>query len=510
MAVNSVHPDYAANADNWELMKDSYEGEKAVKAKGQIYLPATPGMRLDGMENKGDGAAAYEDYKLRAVFPDYVSDGVEMYIGLLHQKPATITLPAAMEPLLLRATSEGESLQALLRRINESQLVTGRLGLLLDFPSAPPDVSKALPYIALYTGLAIRNWDESDDGIGVNKLNLVVLDESAPVRQADFEWVQRERYRVLVLRGPEPAATNNEQGSTTKPDDVTELPGRVSYFQDLYEIQGGNGLSNPTSSIEPMYKGTPLEEIPFVFVNSKDTLTAPDDPPLLGLARLCMTIYRGEADYRQTLWLQSQDTLVIIGGTARGEEDKPTRVGAGAKIECDLTGDAKFIGVSADGLSEQRSAIENDRKLAEARSGTMISPSAGKQESGDALTTRLSAQTASLTQIAQTGAGAVEQLLKIAARWMGLNEDEVSVKANTEFTPILLSGQEVSQLMAARMLGAPISLESIHAVLKDRGLAKFDYEEEMDLISEEDADRAARVAKLPQPPAPPRNGGDNE
>ena len=221
-----------------------------------------------------------------------------------------------------------------------------------------------------------------------------------------------------------------------------------------------------------------------------------------------MTIYRGEADYRYTLFMQGQDTLVTIGTVQQGGSvvnagEDPLRIGAGSHINMDLTGDAKYIGIGADGIEGQREALRDDRKLAESKSGAMISPSAGKQESGDALTTRLAAQTASLTQIALTGAAALQNILRVAASWMGLNPEEVQVTPNLQFETQLVTSQEITQLMAARTMGAPISLQSIHGVMKDRGLTQMEYEDELDTIAEEDLDRAKRIATLPQPPAPP-------
>lgn len=519
MALNSTHPSYSLMVDDWVLMRDAYLGERAVKARGEKYLPPTPGQALDGMNGKEAGRLAYDAYKLRAKFPDYVSEAVERYIGLLHQKAATIELPPQLEAMRERATVDGESLEALLRRINEQQLVTGRLGMMLDFP-ANPDPTAPLPYIALYYGETIRNWDESNDGQGVNALMLVVLDESGPVRDKDFEWTQEERYRVLMLGTPAPVAPAEGEVDTTTPNDPTEGVGKKVYMQGVFKAREGANAVDLSAMQTPMYRGTMLEELPFVIINSKDIIASPDNPPLIGLGRLCMTIYRGEADYRHTLFLQGQDTLVTIGtvhqdGQAVGS-DEGLRVGAGARIGMDLNGDAKYIGVGSEGLSEQREALTADRSEAEAKAGTLISPSAGKQESGDALSTRLAAQTASLTQIAKAGAAALQNLLRTAAKWMGADPEKVKVTPNLEFAPVLVSGQEAGQLMAARAMGLPLSLESIHGVLVDRGLTQLDFETEMDKIAEEDAGRVKRMEDMglgadgkpvPPPPPPPGAGG---
>ena len=58
MGLESVHPLYAEHQPDWEQLRDAAKGERAVKAKGQKYLPPTSGMILDGL-NGGVGGAAY-------------------------------------------------------------------------------------------------------------------------------------------------------------------------------------------------------------------------------------------------------------------------------------------------------------------------------------------------------------------------------------------------------------------------------------------------------------------
>ena len=45
------HPLYSEFLPDWQLMRDSYEGERAVKQRGSLYLPATSGMIEDGFAN---------------------------------------------------------------------------------------------------------------------------------------------------------------------------------------------------------------------------------------------------------------------------------------------------------------------------------------------------------------------------------------------------------------------------------------------------------------------------
>jgi hypothetical protein len=476
MALDSVHPKYSEFKEDWVTMRDLYKGERAVKAKGETYLPPTKGMRLDGMESGKPGREAYDAYKLRAVFHDYVKEGVEAYIGLMWQKTPTIELPATMEALRDKATAYGEPLELLLRRINEEQLVTGRLGLLLDLP-VNPDPTNPMPYIAMYVAESIRNWDDGEADEGEARLNLVVLDESGFRRSTDFEWVSQTKYRILQLGA--------------KDENEAEGAGAVYQVGVFTNNDGQSASYDETQMQPPQLRGVTLDKIPFVFVNTKDIVSTPDEPPLLGLGRLALAVYRGEADYRQNLFMQGQDTLVVVGGVkktdAAEDEGTPLRTGAGSMIEVEQGGDAKYIGVNSQGLSEQRQALENDRKRAETRSGQLINSGGNNTESGSALQTRIGAQTATLNQIAMTGASALESLLKMCAQWMGANPDDVKVTPNLEFADFEMSGKDLVDFMTARTMGAPLSKKSIHAMLVDRGVTKMDFDAEMEEIGEEDA-----------------------
>lgn len=478
MSLEATHPQYDVFVVDWTMMRDLFKGERAVKAKETEYLPATPGMILDGFngtagERNSLGYKIYKNYLKRAVFPEYIADAVEVLVGMMHHKEATIELPAQMEPLRQKATLHGESLQMLLRRINTEQLLTGRIGLLADMPENP-DPKQPLPYIASYVAETIINWDEADDMVGFSSLNLVVLNESGWTRQDDFTWKTFKRYRVLVLGDLQ---TNEATGTYT-----------MGVFDD--KLSGSSLTFNAQNMKVPMWRGKQLTEIPFVFVNTRDLISTPDESPLQGLGRLVLAIYRGEADYRQNLFMQGQDTLVTIGETNNKDpltgEEKPLRVGAGSKISVDVGGDAKYIGVNSQGLPEQRTALENDRKRAETKSGQLINAKS-KQESGEALGTRLEAQTASLNQIARTGAMGLQTILRKIAVWMGLDPETVKVTPNLEFGDVNLQVKDLKDLTDARTSGFPISKKSMHQLAVDRRLTTMTYEEEMEQIMEEDA-----------------------
>jgi hypothetical protein len=71
------------------------------------------------------------------------------------------------------------------------------------------------------------------------------------------------------------------------------------------------------------------------------------------------------------------------------------------KLELAMGGDAKYIGVKADGLAEQRQALENDKEQAAERGARLLDFGDTARQSGDALRIRVAARTTNLTTLAQ-------------------------------------------------------------------------------------------------------------
>ncbi len=462
MPVDSKHPLYVQFLPDWVVMSDTHAGERVIKDAGETYLPATSGQKADGMTTGQPGRAAYDAYVLRASFPDVVKSAVDAMLGVMHHKPPVIELPAGMEDMREAATLNGESLELLLRRINENQLLTGRLGLLLDVPTGAPVGAK--PYIAIYQARSILNWDDgSRQTLVAQNLNLVSLDESEFDRVMGFEWEFKRKFRVLILGDSE---TNEPAGAGVY---------QVGTFND-----SGSTFSE-AALVTPSIGGRTLDKIPFVFINSKDIVPDPDAPPLLGLARLALTIYRGEADYRQSLFMQGQDTLVVIGAA----EDEKYRVGANAAIGVPTGGDAKFIGADSTGIAEMRMALDGDKARASEKGGQLIDATSRTRESGEALKIRVAARTATLNQIVMAGAFGLQTSLRMAATWRGLDPEAVTVLPNLDFVDDDLDGRTLVEWLTAKQLGAPLSLRSIHDRMRERDLTSMEFEEELAELNKE-------------------------
>lgn len=468
--ISSKHPEYDNYSDEWETLRDFLRGEPQVKRKAHRYLPPTAGMKLDGYPEIGaPGTTNYMNYIHRAVFHNFPLDAQTSMISILHAKPPVIELPEAMQPLMDKATKGGLSLSAFLQKVNMEQIAIGRVGIMADLPEKGGDVN-AIPLLSTYTGESIINWDDGEFDKDYQTFNLVVLNESGKARVNGFDWEMRERYRVLRLAGNE----TDDTGVPTPQGD---------YEQCVFDKDGVLATENWKT---PVIGGRPAPRIPFVIINACDVHSSPDAPPLSSLAALTAAIYRAEADYRQNLFMQGQDTLVVKGIVRSDDGKAPLRTGAGARIEVESEhGDAKFIGVSGQGLPEQRQALESDKSEAVDRSMQLISVRRTQRESGEALHTRVAARTVTLRTLALAGAAGLQQILRTIAEWKGLDPQTVKVTPNLDFADDSTSSKEFVELLTARAQGLPLSYQSLHTLMVDRGFTTMDYEEELALVKKE-------------------------
>jgi len=495
MSIDNKHPDYLDVVEDYVVMRDTFAGQRRIKQAEFLYLPATGGQIKDGAlkSTTSLGRKEYDAYIERAIFPDYVREAVNTLVGVMHSEPAIIELPPALEPMREKATRTGESLQALLRKINEQQLLYGRFGVLADFPQDPQHAERAqAPHLVTYEAASIINWDdERFTEFSPNRLSFTVVNETVFVRGPNgtnvYDFQEERRYRVVYL---EPADAEQPESPTN--------PLTYKTFTQQDDIQ--------SEVVIPTFRGTALNDIPFVFIGSNDLNVTPDEIPLLGLANLCLAIYRGEADYRQSLHMQGQDTLVIVGDEVgrdgeTKEEDAETEIGAGAiiRIQPGEGSGAKFIGVDSKGLPEQRQAVEADKQRAQSMGARLLEPRGSQAESGDALRIRVAASTATLSTIAVTAAAGLEEALKHCARWIGADPDAVKVRPNMDFTQESPSPELMRSLGQAMQTGnIPLSLESIHKWLQSKNFTKLTFEEELARIAAEEETGVRET--LPQPP----------
>jgi hypothetical protein len=455
MSIASTHPDFDEVADSYRQMSETFDGQAKVKEMKTRYLRATSSMVIDGaLKAQEPGYGAYLAYLDRAIFPEIVSQAVATMTGLLNKDLWHVELPSEMEPILTNATRQGETLHQLLRRIHVNQLLYGRIGLVID---TAPD--RDLPFFVTYDARSIINWDDDRDyASGTDRLNFVVTEEIKRMSEGigSWAWTDQEVHRAFLLED-----------------------GIYKTYTEMDQITG--------ETVVPTYRGRSLDYIPWTFIGATDLEATPGFIPLLGTSNAALSIYGAEADFRQSLHMLGQSTLVLTGVAPGSEldDDQPMRVGAGAIIELPEGADAKFIGVGDIGLTEQRMALDELYKRALAEGARLMEQTGSQAESGTALKVRIASKSATLRTIARVSALGLETALKQMADWMGIDGSGIFVTPKVNFADGDLPGTEMLSLVQAKNLGLPISYSTMHNYLLQNDVTELTWDKELAEIAAE-------------------------
>lgn len=418
MTKVSLHPQYQSMDPIWRQMRDTSSGENAVKDGTTLYLPKTEGQKTD----KVNGEDAYASYLKRSAWYDYLKNTQQDSIGMLHRESPAIDLAPQLQNWENAATDDGDGIEMLMRRMNEHQLVTGRCGLLLDITD-----NSDLPVSTLHSGERILNWDSTSP-----QPRWVILDESEfviDIQSMNYKW--EKKYRLLAL---------DEQGF---------------YYTIRFTEWSPVLLAGGGENDYPLYMGRKYNRIPLSFCNASTIMSDVEAPPLLSLSNTCLSIYRGEADYRQSLYLQAFAVLFLKGFSP--DELGAIRVGAGNYIHTQGdNAEASFLEVAGAGLSEMRESQQNLKSHAQDQGVELRDQSVS--ESGKALSTRLTIRTASLETIANTAANAINQQLEYLHEWTGIS-GESRIVANTDFVESNQTASELNEMHTALNEGAITELD---------------------------------------------------
>ena len=435
--ITQLHPEYQAMLDNWQTVRDTMKGEAYVKSQGETYLPMTSGQEAlpDAL-----GAARYDNYRMRARFCDVVAPAVRGLVGIAHEKPAIVEVPARMEYILESATAAGDTLDDLARKITRESLQTGRVPLLVDAP-----IEGGEPYISMYQAEALINWKQDAEGY-----YLAVLAEQDDIGEDEFSHEYGKQYRVLRY---------DENGYTV---------------QIWVEAVAGASSTGMTMTSE---FSIDVDAMPFSVAGSINTNAEPDESPVLPVSRAMLSAYMLSADQRLSMYMSSQATAYTVG---LGDE-KPTTIGADTVWHLPEGASAGFLEITGAGIQLITDEIAAELVRAEQHSSKLLQRGQG-QESAEALKLRMLSQYATLQSVVTSAGEAIEQSLKSIAVWLNLNPDDVLYIPNTEFVQTAEMGQlsVISQAVNAGTVPKEVFWEA----LRQSGLTEK-TDEELEQMTDE-------------------------
>ena len=475
MPVNTTHREYDARVRDWCRIRDAMEGQSAVKAAQEEYLPRPPGMdrsarNLNDIKGRSGSDDRYFHYIGFAEFPEVVGPSVDGIQGMIHEKPPDVKLPSKLDYLIEDATPDGEPLSVLWERVTREITATGRIHLLHDV--GHDDLIR----FCTYPVESMINWLLMPKREGAAP-ELVVFKEAEWQLQDDgFKQKEVIYYRELRLIGGLYAVRRWVQEGKDKLQVV------------ITEETDEEGW------VFPSHFGRNLPGIPIDVLNAAGEGFDYGPVPIMPMVRRAFSIYRKTADYNRSLYVKTDPQPVIFG--VADEDELPDEIGGDSIWHfTNPEARAELLDIDGLGIPLLRQAIEDEYQRFHEEGGRLRENDSGP-ESGEAVKRRNMIKQVTVKSLVINSAAQFESALRHLGRTAGLGEEAIQAiefKPNLDFAEPAMDPSELNALMDAKAKGAPLSKKSIHRQALLRDLTDTPYEDEMAEIEAEDMDQIGRV-----------------
>ena len=158
--------EYLKLQDNWNFVRDCYEGTDAIKngKRSLLYLPM---LRRELDELKKSGGVSSPHYQLRKSFASYENlfrPVVDDIVGIMQKNPPIIKFgidnddesPEEVQAIKWYGNQYNDGLCGVKQRLNFNQVLYGRSGLLLDIVT---DEDKLNPQFCITEYPAVKILD---------------------------------------------------------------------------------------------------------------------------------------------------------------------------------------------------------------------------------------------------------------------------------------------------------------------------------------------------------------
>lgn len=458
--VKTRHPEYMKRYPQWELMRDIIEGEDAIKAKGEDYLPypSTAHYKYDEYERK-----TYEAFKARTPFANFTSQIKDCLHGMLEYRKANVNVPLKIRSkgILDNINLQGDSLDQFFSDIVSDVLITGSGGILVDLPKVNKDISVLAaeklgirPYFTYYSAEKIINWDFPYIN-GIKKLALVVLEEEVNDKEDEFSHKTRKQYRVLRL---------NKQG-------ICEQE-----IQRVEKDKDGKEFTVVESKIVVTINNKTINYIPFVML----PFSNPVKPILYDIGLLNIHHFQVYADYMNGAHLTSRPTGWFTGHTPETDErGEPIPVIVGSDVFWQLPEPEAKVGVcsfSGEGIEHLERTLDRLEAQIITLASHCISAEKKTAENKDTVALHRQGEDAKLATYGKYLSYRFTEALKIICSWYDCTDeelDEVLVELNTDFSQLSFDANAVNSIANIFSQGK-LPLRCLYYLLKSSGYLEAD------------------------------------
>jgi len=436
MPVSDTNREYDKALEKWKLTRQAASGLTVKESRD--YIP----RRTHEDEHQ------WQIRLEKAIYTNYTGRTLAGLRGAIFRLDPRIELPDDLMFIKDNADGNGQSLTTLAKYASDEVMLTGRFGMLVDYPSIEDGMTleqirnlDLQPHIATYTAETIINWHVHIVN-GKRKLGMLVLKEQIPVHYDEFSWDYQDQFRVLRL-------------------------GESGYTQQLYDKD-----NDPISDeiLVRDYSGQPFDYIPFYFVGSSNNLPSVDDPILYDIARINIGHFRNSADHENNLSIHGGGTLVI--STDMSPEQFMTAnpggitVGENAGIILSEGGKAELLQLNP--ASAIKDEMEHKAVMMAQIGAKIIRRQAGAQMTAE----EARIQSASENSMLDTLVGNLDEALTSALydcyRFVGLQEPEIVFELNSDFWQDDLAPQEIMAMIQGYDAGVMPKVDIVRR-LKDAG-----------------------------------------
>jgi hypothetical protein len=463
MPASDQHPDYSKSLPVWQKTRDATEGSPAIKARtqggeseslwgkaGTRYLPPP-----NASDTTAENSARYDSYLTRANYVNFTGWTLEGMLGMVYKRPIKFEADPGLTYIEEDSTGGGLTLEQFSKDVVADVLMTGRYGVLVDYPQTGQGLTQAqvealnlranmLPYEAE----AIINWRTEMIG-GVKKLVLLVLAEEHEKYANDgfsFEMVTYHRVLSLV---------------------------EGVYTQSLYDeedIQIGESMV-PTKA-----DGSTWDEIPFSFVGSRNNDETIDKGPLSDLADVNIAHYRNSADFEESSFMVGQPTPWAAGLSQSWVDEvmkSGVTIGSRAFVLLPEGGSAGLMQANENQMPSKGMGVKEDQMV---KIGARIIQDSTGEETAEAARIRFGGQNSQLATIVGNVEAAVVRSLGFAAEFMG-SGDKVEFELNKQFYDPSIDPQLI--IAGIQMVDRGLIAESdFRGKLRESGFIKHDRTDE--------------------------------
>lgn len=474
--IDYIRPELAYLLPSYDLIRDVIEGEIAIKgwntrvtlfttiattvqlsinnidiAKAKKYLPQPNAEDVSDANQK-----RYRNYVARAVFYGVTSRTLEGMAGQIFLRDPVVTLPPELEIMIDDADGAHNTLAQVANNAVVDCIGYGRCGLLVDFPITSGPITKKQitdgemkPTFTIYHPWDIINWRTKKIN-GKCYITMLVLREFIDNESDDFALIQVEQFRVFRL---------------------TDAGVTVQIFRK------DKTAFNPSSIIIPKNaSGNALDEIPFMFLGSKNNEAKPNQPPLYDLASLNIAHYRNSADFEESSFMCGQPTPVFTGvdefWVKNVWRDEVT-LGSRAAIPLPINAKAELLQADPNNLPNE--AMKHKEEQMIGLGARLIQDnSISKTATQDIIDT--TSESSMLANVSKNVSSGFLWAFGVAADFVGAAKDAIVFKLNKDFDVTSMTADDQNAIIK-QWQSAGISFKEMRDGLRRAGTAIQDDDE---------------------------------